>query len=157
MTKDQSEGVKLLVPPPLFAIVPLIVGLVIHFIFPWGFLPAGGIQFAIGLPLSIIGASLMVTAGMTLVRAKTDSTFSRPTTAIVTHGLYGRSRNPIFLSVIVLYIGIAAAFNALWPVLFLPLVVILILFGAILPEERYLEKNFGEEWLKYKSRVRRWL
>jgi protein-S-isoprenylcysteine O-methyltransferase Ste14 len=161
MTKGQREWIKIFLPPELssqlFFGVPIVVGLVIHFISPWSFLPAGRLQVAIGLPLIIFGIALNLAAVITLSKANKEWTFSKPPRAMVTHGVYRLSRNPRYLSFIMLHIGIAAIFNALWPVLFLPLVISLYQFFSIFPEERYLEKNFSKQWLEPKSRVRRWL
>jgi protein-S-isoprenylcysteine O-methyltransferase Ste14 len=80
----------------------------------------------------------------------------QPTTAIVTEGPYRFTRNPIYLSLAVLYAGLAVMANALWSLLLLA-VMLIIHYAVILPEERYLEQKFGEEYRSYKAKVRRWL
>ncbi len=81
----------------------------------------------------------------------------QPTTAIVTEGPYRFTRNPIYLSLAVLYAGLAVMANALWSLLLLLAVMLIIHYAVILPEERYLEQKFGEEYRSYKAKVRRWL
>jgi protein-S-isoprenylcysteine O-methyltransferase Ste14 len=73
------------------------------------------------------------------------------------HGPFRFSRNPQYLSVNIIYTGIAISFNALWPIVFLPVVLVIMREGVIKREERYLERKFGEEYLSYKARVRRWI
>lgn len=81
----------------------------------------------------------------------------QPTTAIVTEGPYRFTRNPIYLSLAVLYAGLEVMANALWSLLLLLAVMLIIHYAVILPEERYLEQKFGEEYRSYKAKVRRWL
>lgn len=92
-----------------------------------------------------------------LARARTPLDPRKPTTAIVTAGAFRFSRNPIYLSLLLLYLGIASLINALWIFLLaLPLVVVL-QRGVVEREERYLERKFGDEYMVYKNRVRRWM
>ena len=109
------------------------------------------------MPLIVVGAILAATAVATLVRAKTDLAFTRPTTAIVVQGPYRLSRNPIYLAGTLLFVGVALAVNTLWLLALLPVVILLINSGAVIPEERFLERKFGDEYSEYTSRVRRWL
>lgn len=90
-------------------------------------------------------------------RASTAVNPSLPTTAIVSGGVFGLSRNPIYLSFTLLYCGIALLFNGLWAFLFLPPLIAVVHTGVIMREENYLEQKFGDEYLRYKARVRRWI
>ena len=56
-----------------------------------------------------------------------------------------------------MYAGIASLTNALWVILLLPAMVLMMQHTVIEREERYLERKFGEEYLRYKARVRRWI
>jgi protein-S-isoprenylcysteine O-methyltransferase Ste14 len=66
-------------------------------------------------------------------------------------------RNPAYLAMTLIYAGIASLANALWATLLLPVALLVIQRGVIEREERYLEGKFGEEYLSYKERVRRWI
>jgi protein-S-isoprenylcysteine O-methyltransferase Ste14 len=80
-----------------------------------------------------------------------------PQPKIVTSGVFQRSRNPIYLGMLLLYTGIAILANSLCIlVLVLPFAIIL-QKGVIEPEEAYLEGKFGDEYLRYKAKVRRWI
>src|SRR5215207_503463 len=76
---------------------------------------------------------------------------------LVTDGPFRYTRNPGYLGLAMLYAGIAVLRNALWAILPLPLVVYVFQRQVIGREERYLERTFGEEYLAYKTRVRRWV
>ncbi len=81
----------------------------------------------------------------------------RPSTAIVTSGPFRYSRNPLYLALTLLYLGLTLAFNTWWGiVVLLPLVVVMDR-GVVLGEERYLEQKFGESYRRYRSEVRRYL
>lgn len=80
-----------------------------------------------------------------------------PTTAIIDTGPFALTRNPLYLSMTLLYTGLTLIINTIWPLLLLPFVLVVVQRGVIEREERYLERKFGEEYLSYKSRVRRWL
>lgn len=90
-------------------------------------------------------------------RAGTNVDPREPTTAIVTGGPYRFTRNPLYVSMTLMYTGISALANALWPMLLLPGVLAVMNKGVIEREERYLERKFGDEYLRYKAGVRRWV
>ncbi len=82
---------------------------------------------------------------------------ARPTTALTIAGPYRFTRNPMYLAFALMSAGVAAVANALWPLLLVPVIVLVIQRVAILPEERYLAAKFGAEYLAFKARVPRWL
>lgn len=107
-------------------------------------------------PLAASGL-LALSASRALRRSGTPVHPDRPTTAIVKDGPFRFTRNPLYLSLMLLYGGLSVLFNSLWPLILLPLLFAAFHFGMVLREERYLERKFGEEYLGYRSRVRRWL
>ena len=80
-----------------------------------------------------------------------------PTTAIVEGGPYAYTRNPLYVGMALIYAGVSARANALPAALLLPVVLHLVDRSVIKREERYLEGKFGDEYLRYKGRVRRWI
>ena len=157
MQQDETDSPGVMFPPPLAHFGMLIAGLALHFAFPRRFLPGIWLQLAIGLPLITISGILALSASWTMCRAETEINAYKPTTAIVTRGPFRFSRNPLYLSLTVLYIGIATSVNALWAMVLLPVALVAISRGVINREERYLERKFGQEYLRYKARARRWL
>jgi len=80
-----------------------------------------------------------------------------PTRAIVDTGIYGRTRNPIYLGLMLVMAGVAILANSVWQVVALILCFLLLRFGVVIPEERYLSRKFGASYDDYRRRVRRWL
>jgi hypothetical protein len=104
----------------------------------------------------IAGAvAIVVPAFRAMARAGTSFRTERPTTAIVTDGPFRYTRNPIYVALTLLYLGIGTVLNALWVLLLIVPVMVLMQLGVIAREERYLERKFGDEYLRYKARVRR--
>ena len=81
----------------------------------------------------------------------------KPVSSLVQNGPFRYSRNPGYVALAMIYAGIAFLRNALWAILPLPLVLYVIQREVIEREERYLERTFGEEYLGYRRRVRRWV
>ena len=90
-------------------------------------------------------------------RADTLANLYKPVSHIATEGPFRYTRNPAYLSMTMMYTGIASLANALWAIILLPVALLVIQRGVIEREERYLERKFGEEYLSYKARVRRWI
>ncbi len=81
----------------------------------------------------------------------------KSTSFLMTDGPFRYSRNPIYIADAVLYVGLALALDWIWALALLPFVLVVVRFGVIEREERYLERQFSDEYLRYKQRVRRWL
>ncbi len=155
MTDNQDNpGIK--VPPPLIYAVPLILGLLLNRRVYLPFLPRGAAR---GLGWSLIGGALVLNTWFlrTIRDAGVPIRTDKPVPRLTTEGPFRYSRNPSYLALAMLYAGIAVLRRALWAILVLPLVLLVIQREAIGREERYLERTFGEEYLDYKRRVRRWV
>lgn len=157
-TTAAPDNPGVIAPPPLLYAGALVLGLLIHVVLPVGVLPSGSV------PAQTLAALLIVAAGLTaasafaaLARARTNVDPAKPTTVIVTNGPFRFTRNPIYLALTLLYAGIAALMNALWPLLLLAPLLVVMQQAVIGREERYLENKFGGAYLRYKARVRRWL
>ena len=155
-TSNDHAGIIVL--PPLTIGPPLVAGLLLHFLLaPLRFFPEWWIGHPVGWSLIVAGVLLMGWSKRTMTRAGVDPNPYEPTTAIVATGPYALSRNPIYVSAAVVYVGIAFVVNTVWPIVFLPFGIALLYYGVIAREESYMEKVFGDEYLKYKARVRRWI
>jgi protein-S-isoprenylcysteine O-methyltransferase Ste14 len=155
MTDNQdTPGIN--VPPPLIYAVPLILGLVID---RRAHLPFLARSAARGLGWLLIGGAVMLNTWFlrTIRGAEVPIRTDKPVPRLTTEGPFRYSRNPSYLALAMLYAGIAVLRNALWAILLLPLVLLVIQREVIGREERYLERTFGEEYLDYKTTVRRWM
>ncbi len=109
-----------------------------------------------GTALRVVGIVLIVSAFRALIRGNTPLDPSLPTASVVKDGVYRFTRNPIYLSFTLIYLGVSFTFNLVGALALLVAVFIVIDRGQIRREEKYLERKFGEEYLRYKERVRRW-
>ena len=113
--------------------------------------------FWAGLALFTMPHALAIWAHRTFRRHRTTVNPRGDVTEIMTDGPFRYTRNPMYLSVLPLYVGGSLLFRLPWAwVLLLP-VYLALHFGVIIPEEKYLEAKFGETYLRYKQHVRRWL
>ncbi len=112
--------------------------------------PLGWVGLAVGLAL--LGWTLW-----TFHRHHTTVNPYASATTLCTGGPFRFSRNPIYLGDWFLLIGISLLMNTLWPVIFAPLIWIMLRFGVIRYEEAHLEAKFGDAYRDYKTRVRRWI
>ena len=156
MRRAEGETAGVIAPPPLLFVVPLTLALVVEHFRPWPFLPQT-LARVLGAALVLAGSGLALPAVFAFRRAGTHAEPWKPTTAFVVRGPYRFTRNPMYVGMVLVNIGIAALANSLWPLLVLPVSVALVRWGVIAREERYLERKFGAEYRAYKERVRRWL
>ena len=153
---DNQDNPGIRVPPPLIYVVPLILGLLLNRRAPIPFLPRSAAR-GLGWPL-VGGAVLLNTWFLRTIRdAEVPIRTDKPVPRLTTEGPFRYSRNPSYLALGMLYAGIAVLRNALWAIVLLPFVLVVIQREVIGREERYLERTFGEEYLDYKTRVRRWV
>jgi len=158
MKKDTPNRPSIIFPPPLIFFALLGIGFLLDYLFPlklysgpW--LPriiGGGILF-------LISGLFALTAFWVLLKNKTPFDPSKPAIVIVQDGPFRISRNPMYLSLLILLLGIAVLTGSLWMFLAVPLLFFILDIGAVKPEEEYLEQKFGEEYHAYRSAVRRWL
>ena len=154
---DKNDHAQVVAPPPLVYIPLLVTALLVHYLWePLRFFPELWIGHAAGWPVIVVSGLLVVWAVRTLVRAGESPAF-RPTGAIVATGPFALSRNPMYVSLTLLYIGIALIVNTVWPMVFLPAALIFTHYGVIAREESYLERVFGDGYRQYRAIVRRWL
>ena len=110
----------------------------------------GAMLAAGGFVMIAIGTRLFAAAG-------TNVPPTLPTTALVVDGIYRRSRNPLYLGLILIYLGLGVAAGSLWAIGLVAPLLWVINVGVVKREERYLERKFGDAYRDYKARVRRWI
>jgi len=111
---------------------------------------AGAVLAAGGFVMIAIGTRRFTAAG-------TNIPPTLPTTALVVDGIYGRTRNPLYLGTTLIYLGLGVAAGSLWAIGLLVPLLWVINVGVVKREERYLERKFGDAYRAYKARVRRWI
>lgn len=151
---DTSNAV---VRPPVLLILALVAGVAADWLYPLRFVPASVPGAWVGGAIFAIALALAIWAIVTIREAGTQVETYKPTTTIVENGPYRFTRNPIYLGMVLGLIGLAIAFDSLWLLATLVLFYLVIRYGVVAREEAYLERKFGDVYLGYKSRVRRWL
>ena len=158
MTTPSSDTSGVRVIPPLVYVGLFLMGYAVHRFAPlrlWGDPPR--VARLVGWGLVAAGVLLGASAVRLFRRAGTTPNPTRPTTALVLHGPYRFTRNPMYLGLGLAYLGAALLVNSVWPVVLFPAVILLVQRWVIAPEEAYLERKFGAEYRAYRARVRRWL
>lgn len=144
------------VPPPLVYVVVFLAAMLLDRSKRFAFVatPASRV---IGVALIVLAAALAVWSIGLFWRAGTSIVPIKASAAFVATGPYRFSRNPMYVSLLIAYAGAGFLSASFWPFLFLPVVVAVVGFVVIRPEERYLCARFGEAYESYQSRVRRWI
>jgi len=153
---QQLDHPGVIAPPPLIFLGSILIGVALKFVWPIGMISETN-QALVGIIFMVLGASLTTWAFRTFLNAQTNIEPYKPTTKMVTSGPYRHTRNPMYVSMSIVQIGLAILFNNPWIAIMLIPALLIIYFGVVLREERYLEKKFGKEYLDYKSSVRRWI
>ncbi|HLZ21035.1 MAG TPA: isoprenylcysteine carboxylmethyltransferase family protein [Ktedonobacterales bacterium] len=149
-----SPGVRL--PPPLLYIAAFLIGLALQARFPLPFL-AQPVALGLGAALAAVGALCIVTSIPAMLRGHGTLNTAGPSVALVVSGPYRYSRNPMYLGLVLLFTGAAVMLADTWALLFVLPLVLYTQTRVILPEERYLQRAFGDTYRAYCSHVRRWL
>ncbi len=153
-SKRGSPGV--LAPPPLILAGHLILGLALDWILAAPFL-APAIQYSLGAVLIAAAAALAGAAIVRFARAGTNVPTHRPTTALVVAGPYRYSRNSIYVAMLLLLLGIGIMVDSAWIVALAAPFALVLRYGVIAREERYLDAKFGDPYRAYRARIRRWV
>jgi protein-S-isoprenylcysteine O-methyltransferase Ste14 len=145
--------------PPLLFLACLVLGFALDRLLPLplAYPELSSMGWTAGAALIVMGVAIMAAAIRNFSRADTPVPSNQAVRALVTTGIHGWSRNPIYVGMLLLYAGIGLAARSPWIlVLALPLFIIL-RYGVVAREETYLERRFGDGYRDYKARVRRWL
>jgi protein-S-isoprenylcysteine O-methyltransferase Ste14 len=145
--------------PPIIYGAAFLAGLALHGLYPLPFAPES-LQRAnrvSGIAILILAALVGIAAEWKFFRAGTATLPTSPTTALVTTGIYGWSRNPMYLAMSLGLSGFGLLWNDLWFLLALPAAMYAVTKLAIEPEEAYLTAKFGAQYREYCRMVGRWL
>ncbi|MDD2816719.1 MAG: isoprenylcysteine carboxylmethyltransferase family protein [Thiotrichaceae bacterium] len=143
--------------PPVLYLSAFCMGGMIHLIYPQSILPFNGILQYLGIFLLIVSATLAGWAFISLRNLGTSPDPRKHSLMLSTQGAFGFSRNPIYVAMTGLYLGMTLIINSLWLLLLLMPLLWLMHWGVVLREERYLLNLFGESYIQYQATVRRWL
>ena len=143
--------------PPFLYLGALLVGVAAQWLVDLRLPFEAALRWALGLILLGGGIAVAVAFARAFKRAGQDRNPNTPTPSIITTGLYRYSRNPAYLSLTAIQLGIGLLLDNAWIPLVLVPVLLVMHHGVILREEAYLQRRFGDEYSRYKASVRRWL
>ena len=159
LVSDMQDYADVVVNPPTLFLGSTILGCLVSWIVPLGPLlgSANARALATGGALALVGIALFVVSVREFRRAGTSVVPGEPSTVLLVTGPYRYTRNPIYISFIIFYFGLAIVLTNAWMlVLLIPLLSVL-RRGVVDREEAYLQSKFGEAYRKYQARVPRWL
>lgn len=139
--------------------LPFLAAIALHLVQPLA-LPGTFLTPALipgGVALIVVGLTLIVLARREFAQRGQPTDPGRPTTQLVTTGVFSISRNPLYLGGVCILIGIALALDLPWVLVFLLPALVAAHYILIAPEERYLATRFGGEYATYAASIHRWL
>ena len=155
--RETLDHANVIVMPPLLHLGSILLGVVAHWFLRFEFPLDLGFRMALGIALLGGGVAASISFSRAFRRAGQDPHPNTPTPRIITTGLYRYSRNPAYASLVAIQLGIGLLLDNAWILLVLLPVLVIMHYGVIIREEAYLERKFGDEYLRYKANVRRWL
>jgi protein-S-isoprenylcysteine O-methyltransferase Ste14 len=135
----------------------MVFSLVIEYFFPSTFALKGEVLLFLGAVIFVMAAVIIIKAKIEFKKFGQKSEPGEETTKIITTGIFGFSRNPIYLGAALITPAFSLLFDSLWVLFAGAIVVVLFKYLLIIPEERYLLAKFGDEYVAYVKKVRRWL
>jgi protein-S-isoprenylcysteine O-methyltransferase Ste14 len=157
--ETSSDNPAVIAFPPLIWAVGAVISALIHFFvvrIPMSILPRT-ISLAIGIIAVIIAPALAISAVVTFKKAGTNVNPYEPALTIARGGPYRFTRNPMYLALCLLQVALGFFLNDWITLLFVVPLFLILHFGVVLREERYLTAKFGEPYLELKRTVRRWI
>lgn len=151
-----GDSAGVVAPAPIFFVIASAIGAVLEWLHPSTLLAQPYARF-VGAILIAISMALFAAVLVQMARAKTSFDANKPTSTLITSGVFRVCRNPTYLSLVLLQAGLAFAFQSLWLLLLVVPAVAVTHWGVVVREEQFLKRKFGSEYVKYARRVRRWL
>ena len=158
MIIKKSKAAQVWFFPPYLVIFSLLLSFALEYVFSsYPIIELHIIQRFFGFSIVILSILIFIRS-VRIFSSNLENLHPRSvSTQIFRDGPFRFSRNPIYLAMVLLVLGFGIALNSTWFLIIGLIDMALLHFGIILPEEIYLEKEFGKDYLNYKSSVRRWL
>jgi len=155
-----GENPGVILPPPLILLAFLVTGAILQFLVPVTFLAPfawWNSQFLLGSAISLAAFGLAIWGVRIFSAAGTNVATHKAALKVVKGGPYRFTRNPMYMGMQLLLIGVGIMFSAEWNLILWPLFFAILKYGVVLREERYMRNKFGDEYIDLLKRTRRWL
>lgn len=152
-----SDNPGVVIRPPLLYLGGLIALVVLRWVWPTPILANASLALDAGIALGVVALALGLWAVVTMRSAGTNVDPTRESTTIVMAGPFRYTRNPIYVGFDLLFVGVTLALNDWWGLVVLVPLLVVMHVGVIRREERYLERKFGGDYLRYKYDVARYV
>ncbi len=152
-----TDTARVIIRPPVALALAIVAGLALNWLMPLPFLPSRQAGAWFGAAVVALALALAAWAIISMAKAGSNVPTNLPTTTIVESGPYRFTRNPIYLGMLLVLLGLSIALDNLWLAALLLPFAIVIRYGVVAREEAYLEGKFGDVYRGYRARVRRWL
>jgi protein-S-isoprenylcysteine O-methyltransferase Ste14 len=159
MQSENEDNPGVVVFPPLLALATVVLGLALSHLVPLSAsaaVLAPVVRIVIGTLLGIAGAALAIAGSRTFRHAGTNVAPTRPALLLVTGGIYRHLRNPMYVGLGLIIAGIGIGFASEWTLLLLIPAALILHYGVVLREERYLSRKFGDDYRRFCSEVPRY-
>jgi protein-S-isoprenylcysteine O-methyltransferase Ste14 len=154
--EKDHPGTSLMVHPPIIALLCIGIAYLLGRLIPLPFAAPAILRY-IGLALTVVGVLLGIGAFIEFQKARTTVDPHGSTTQLVISGIYHFTRNPMYLGLLLIVIGLPLYFGLFWGIVTAPVFIFVMDHLVIQHEEIYLERKFKEAYIDYRSRVRRWV
>ena len=155
---DEKDVPGVLVFPPLIPLAVLVVGILLDWLLPIGLInpiPLA-VRIVVGGALFLLGLVSGIVANLTFDRIGTNVNPMRPALKLAEEGIFAHLRNPMYVGMALAVLGVVIGFALEWTFFALIVGALVMHFGVVLREERYLERKFGDDYRRYKSSVPRY-
>jgi protein-S-isoprenylcysteine O-methyltransferase Ste14 len=150
--ESRQEGARVRLPPPVAYVAAVVVGWLLP-----GLRYGGTARIVVGALLLACGIALVLGALRLFRQTGQNPTPWTPSPLLVGAGPYRHTRNPMYVGMTLLTLGVASLSGHVWIALLAPVALAVVHFTAVLPEERYLASKFGESYTEYTKQVRRYI
>lgn len=157
---ELGDAAKIRVFPPAIPLVTVLAGVGAEYLVPiqFGATPSATLRLTLGALIAVGAVLGLGLWSVLLVRRSGQSENPwKPTTEIIQRGPFRFSRNPMYLQMVLVCVAFSIVLWNVWILLFTPVCAGAFQKLVIAPEEAYLERKFGDSYLQYKRRVRRWI